>query len=151
MACLSLSVGDRREELVDLGVGLGDLLCVGRPSDLASFPDVRTWWRRLHQCHLLRLSQVLQLYRQQCKVSDGDHPCFLVPVQYVLLLQPIRMLAYSTTSGECITLLNVIKREQSIVAVAHVVGAEVDAGAVACRADHQLQHCFRGIELLSSW
>ena len=32
-----------------------------------------------------------------------------------------------------------------------MVGAEVDAGAVACRANHQLEHRFRDVELLSSW
>ena len=92
----------------------------------------------MNQCHLLLLRQVLQLYRQQCKVSDGDHPCFLVPVQYVLLLQSVCVFSYSPTSGQLVTLLNVIEREETVVAVAHVVGAEVDAGAVACRTDHQL-------------
>ena len=132
----SLVAGGNREEVVDLGVVSGYLLQVLGSSWSSAGGDVRTWWRRLHQCHLLRLRQVLQLYRHQCKVSDGDHPFLLVPVQYVLLLQPIRMLAYSTTSGQCITLLNVIKREQSIVAVTHVVSSEVDTGTVACRADH---------------
>ena len=32
-----------------------------------------------------------------------------------------------------------------------MVGAEVDTGTVARRADHQLQHRFRDIELLPSW
>ena len=48
----SLSAGDRGKELVDLGVVLGDPLCIGRSADLASFPEVRIWRHRLHQCHL---------------------------------------------------------------------------------------------------
>ena len=44
-----------------------------------------------------------------------------------------------------------IECEESVVAVAHVVGAEVDAGAVAGRTDHQLEHRLWDVELLSSW
>ena len=99
-ACPSLSVGDRGKELVDLGVGLGDLLSVGRSTDLASSPNVGARWVCLHQRHLLRLRQVLQLDRQQGEVSDGDHPRLLVPVQDVLLLQPVRVLSYPTTSRQ---------------------------------------------------
>ena len=69
----------------------------------------------------------------------------------MLLSQFVRESADVVAPRYLITLLDVVEREQSIVAVAHVVGAEVDAGAVACRADHQLQHHFWDVELLSSW
>ena len=147
----SLAPVDGGEEHIDLGVGPGDLLSIGRSADLATLLHVRTRGCSLHQCHLPLLCQVLQLYRQQGEVSDGDHPRLLVPVQYVLLLQPVRVLAYSTTSGQCVALLDVVECEESVVAVAHVVGAEVDAGAVACRTDHQLEHRLWDVELLSSW
>ena len=40
-----------------------------------------------------------------------------------------------------------VEREESVVAVAQVVGAEVYAGAVACGADHQFQHHFGHVKL----
>ena len=44
-----------------------------------------------------------------------------------------------------------VEREESVVAVAQVVGAEVDAGAVAGGADHQLQHHLRDVEFHPPW
>ena len=60
----SLVVLSRGEELTDLRVLLSYLVHGFRSPDLYSFPDVGAWWLRLHQCHLLLLSQVLHLDRQ---------------------------------------------------------------------------------------
>ena len=60
----SLVVLSRGEELTDLRVLLSYLVHGFRSSNLASLLDVGAWWLRLHQCHLLLLSQVLHLDRQ---------------------------------------------------------------------------------------
>jgi hypothetical protein len=58
----------------------------------------------------------------------------------VLLLQPVCVLPDVVTTRYLIALLNVLEREQFVVAVAHVTHAKVNAGAVRSRTYHQSLH-----------
>jgi hypothetical protein len=120
----------RGEEFVDLGIGLGNPRCSRWSPNLSFFLDVGAWWCCLHQSHLFLLRQILQLYRQQSKLSDSHETVFLAPVQYMLLSQFVRESANVVATRYLITLLDVVEGEQSVVAVAHVIHAEMYAGAV---------------------
>ena len=81
-----LTVTSRSEELIYFCIGPGYPLSVLWASRffLPSL-DIYLRWLFLHQCHLLLVSQVLHLDRQQCKLGDRHEAFFLVPVQDVLL------------------------------------------------------------------
>ena len=78
-------VTSRAEEFTDLRVGFCYLVDVLRTSNLATFLNICTRWLCLNECHLLLVSQVLHLDRQQCKLGDRHEAFFLVPVQDMLL------------------------------------------------------------------
>ena len=80
-----LVVTSRAEEFTDLRVGFCYLVDVLRTSNLATFLNICTRWLCLDERHLLLVSQVLHLDRQQCKLGDRHEAFFLVPVQDVLL------------------------------------------------------------------
>ena len=80
-----LVVTSRAEEFTDLRVGFCYLVDVLRTSNLATFLNICTRWLCLNECHLLLVSEVLHLDRQQRKLGDRHEAFFLVPVQVVLL------------------------------------------------------------------
>jgi hypothetical protein len=138
------------EELIDLGVGSRYLIDGPRSSDPTAFLDVGSWWCSLHQSHLLLLCQVLQLYREQCKLGDRHHAVLFAPVQDVLLPQLVCIPSNVVAPRQLVTLLDVVKCEQPIVTMAHVTHAKVNAGAVACGANHQVHHRSGDVDLFTS-
>ncbi len=62
----------------------------------------------------------------------------LVPVQYMLALQFICVLPDVSTFSQGVSCLNVIKSEQLVVLVAHVIQPKVGRRAVAGRSQHHL-------------
>ena len=80
-----LVVTSRAKEFTDLCVYFCYLVDVIRTSNLATFLNICTRWLCLNECHLLLVSQVLHLDRQQRKLGDRHEAFFLVPVEDVLL------------------------------------------------------------------
>ncbi len=66
----------------------------------------------------------------------------------MLLPQPIGESAYVVAACEQLALLDMVKGEQLVVSVAHVVHAKVDAGLVCSGADHEVHHRFRHVDAL---
>ena len=52
-------------------------------------------------------------------------PVFLVPVEYVLVLQQVRILADVLTAWKSVALLDVLECEEALVPLTHVVRPEV--------------------------
>ena len=52
-------------------------------------------------------------------------PVFLVPVEYVLVLQQVRIFADVLTAWKSVTLLDVFECEEALVSLTHVVRPEV--------------------------
>ena len=67
-------------------------------------------------------------------------PVFLLPVKYMLVLQLVRILSDVLTTRKCVTRLNVIEFEESVVLVAHVIYSEVDRRAVGGRGEHHIDY-----------
>ena len=53
-------------------------------------------------------------------------PVFLVPVEYVLVLQLVRILADVLTAWKSITLLDMFECEETLVSLAHVICPKVN-------------------------
>ena len=73
----------------------------------------------------------------------------LVPVEYVLVLQLVRVLPNLLATFKPVTLLNMFECEQFLMSVAHVVHTEVHRRTVACRGKHHVPHDDRDIDLFS--
>jgi hypothetical protein len=52
-------------------------------------------------------------------------PVLLVPVEYVLVLQQVRILADVLTAWKSITLLDMLECEEALMSLAHVICPEV--------------------------
>ena len=66
----------------------------------------------------------------------------------MLLPQPVSVPAYVVAASEQLALLDMIKGEQLVVSVTHVVHAKVDAGLICSGADHEVHHRFRYVDAL---
>ena len=73
----------------------------------------------------------------------------LVPVEYVLVLELVRVLPNLLATFKPVTLLNMFECEQFLMSVAHVVHAEVHRRTVACRGKHHVPHDDGDIDLFS--
>ena len=66
----------------------------------------------------------------------------------MLLPQPVGESAYVVAACEQLALLDVVKGEQLIVSVAHVIHAKVDAGLIRSGAYHEVHHRFWYVDAL---
>ena len=66
----------------------------------------------------------------------------------MLVLQFVRILPDVLTARKCVTGLDVIESEESVVLVAHVVHTEVDRRAVGCRGEHHIDHNARDVDFI---
>ena len=82
----------------------------------------------------------MHLCCQQRECSDCFESLLLVPVEYVRLLELVRILSYFFTPDEGIAALYVIECEYLFVLLAQVTHSKVDGGAVPCRCKHGLCH-----------
>jgi len=66
----------------------------------------------------------------------------------MLLPQPVSVPAYVIAARYQLTLFDMVKGEQLVVSVSHVVHAKVDAGLVRGGAYHEVHHSFRHVDAL---
>ena len=52
-------------------------------------------------------------------------PVFLVPVEYVLVLQQVRILADVLTAWKSVTFLDILECEEALMSLTHVICPEV--------------------------
>ena len=77
-------------------------------------------------------------------------PVLLVPVEYVLVLQQVRILADVLTAWKSVTLLDMLECEEALMSLTHVVRPEVYRGTVSGSCVHHVQHDFGHVYLITS-
>jgi midasin (ATPase involved in ribosome maturation) len=115
----------RGEELIYSGVRLRYLLCLLRSPNFLASPDIGIDWLGRHEDSFFACYQVLHLHCQICVQGYAMQPVFLVPVEYVLVLQQVRILADVLTAWKRVTLLDMLECEEALMSLTHVVCPEV--------------------------
>ncbi len=115
----------RGEELIYSGVRFRYLLCLlGSPRSSAIL-DIGIDWLGRYKDSFFPCYQVLHLHSQICVQGYAMQPVFLVPVEYVLVLQQLRIFADVLTAWKSVTFLDVLECEEALMSLTHVVCPEV--------------------------
>ena len=112
--------------MVDLSVTLGDLVLLGRASNLSASLDICSCGLGLYQSDLFLCCYVMDL---QCKLDKGVDSIvslLLLPVENVFFLESESIPLYVLAITQPIALANVFKGVQLVVAETQVVHPEVD-------------------------
>ena len=107
------------------GIRLSYLLSLLRSPNFLASPDIGIDWLGRHEDSFLACYQVLHLHSQICVQGYAMQPVLLVPVEYVLVLQLVRILADVLTAWKSFTLLDVFECEKTLMSLTHVVRPEV--------------------------
>ena len=107
------------------GVRLSYLLCLLRSPNFLASPDIGIDWLGRYEDSFFACYQVLHLHCQICVQGYAMQPVFLVPVEYVLVLQQVRIFADVLTAWKSVTFLDMFECEEALMSLTHVVCPEV--------------------------